>query len=116
LPVWAKPGCPGLFERNAAEVTTVKLPHRDLIRGLGARMVVMLTANAIIAAMKGGAVLRVAYQDGEACYFLTESNGLASVAVPDTVAREVITSPQVLVNMAGPLPDCPQSYTYRNGE
>jgi len=40
---------------------------------------VMLTADAIIAAMKGCAVLHVAYVEGEPIYWLSESNGLASV-------------------------------------
>jgi hypothetical protein len=75
----------------------------------------MLTADAIIKAMAGGAVLRCEYIAGEPVFWLWESNGLASIPIEIAVAREVTASPMVQSHTAGLLPDCPQAFTYKNG-
>jgi hypothetical protein len=54
-----------------------------------------MQADAIIAAMKGCAVLHVAYVEGEPIYWLSESNGLASVPISATEGKAVAASPLV---------------------
>jgi hypothetical protein len=56
----------------------------------------MLTADAIIKAMAGGAVLHKQFIEGEAAYSLSESNGLAHVAIPASEGKLVSESPLVL--------------------
>ena len=47
----------------------------------------MLSAESIIKCMVGGAILHVQYIDGEAAYWLTESNGLTQVVMPAAEAK-----------------------------
>jgi hypothetical protein len=78
-------------------------------------MVAVMQADTIIAAVRGGAILHKQFVEGEIAYWLSESNGLAQVAVPVTEAKLVAASS--MVKSCEPLLDnCAQSYVIQNGK
>jgi hypothetical protein len=74
-----------------------------------------MQADAILRAMAGGAVLHVAFVEGERVYWLTESNGLASVPIPGMEGKHVSESPLVESCEPGLFDGYAQSFKFRNG-
>jgi hypothetical protein len=76
-------------------------------------MAAMMTANAVIKAMAGGAILHKQYIEGKAAYWLDDGRGRC-IKVPWKEGKQVSESSMVEVCEPGLLDNCAQSYIVQN--